>query len=480
MKRVRLRMASWACWTTGALLWAWGAHAQSVEPRMTDFALQLPLTVTGDNGVVQLQVPLRVYQESLSPVLADVRIFNAAGQALPFALLSEVDSERVVQRDSDAGVFPIYGVVGRSTQTQLDFGLTADGRLAWVLSRGQSSNEQALSGLVLDLGRSDANDILESLQLIRSGNDTYRAEVAIESSVDLKQWERVARSRIDWLRNAQGDQGLVNDRIALGIDGSRYLRLQWLEGTPAMFDGVKLHWRRTERVEAQPLQVELAPASGKIPGDLLYAAPPAIAATQVQLAIASANSVLSASIGYYRPLARAATVGFVPLVHASFYRLTQNGRERSSGPVSIEPWSSTQWVVRPDAATDLQPKLILRWYPSRIVFTARSASEEHRRRFFLAVRAASDKTEAWIRHQSAWERVAPGFDFKELATVEQAVPGEWQGVGAADPGAIASSPKEATSQQQRSLVLWSVLILGALVLGAMTWRLYRQMQTPPQ
>jgi hypothetical protein len=465
-------------WMVGAvLLLASLSHAQPVEPRIGDFALQLPLTVSGDNGVVQLRLPLRVYQESLSPRLADVRVFNAAGQALPFALLPDTGSVRVVGRDSAAGLFPIYGAVGKSRETRLDFGLTSDGRLAWVRPKEASADEQALTGLILDLGSAHVDEVLESVQLLRSSNDTYRAEVAIDSSADLKQWNRIGQSRVDWLRSAQDDRALVNDRIALGVDGSRYLRVQWLEGTPAMFDRVLLHWRRTERVEPQLLEVTLDASTGKIAGDLLYSAPPAIAATQMQLDIAAANSVLPASIGYYRPLGnRASAVGFVPLAHESFYRLIQNGQERTSRPVSIEPWSTTQWVVRPDAATDMKPKLILRWYPSRIVFTARSNAQQDRQRFILTVRAAAPKIDEWVRHQTTLDRVAPGFDFKELTGLEEAVAGDWQNAGTP---IVATSPKAATSAQTRSLVLWSVLVLGAVVLGAMTWRLYRQMQTPP-
>jgi hypothetical protein len=474
---------SWACVLMLGAALATGAssQAQQVQPRLADFAMQLPLTVSGANGVVQLRLPLTVYQQSTSPELADLRVFNAAGQALPFVLLPTTQSQRVRRRDSIARLFPVYGArAARAVQTELDIRIAADGTLISVQSQGSDLPTQALSVLILDLGAPAADEVLDSVQLLRTDTQTYRAELAIDRSEDLKLWDRVAQSRVDWLQGAQADQSLVNDRIEVGARGSRYLRIQWLEGTPVLFDRVAVRWRSTESVETSPLAVKLRPTRSKIEGDLLFAAPPAIAATQVGLELPAANTVLPASIGYYAKRRNSPNrrnsqqPAFIPVAQGTFYRLTRDGEERTSSTIQIAAWSAKQWVLRPSEAIDWEPTLVLRWYPMSIVFTARGDASS-RRSFVLAVGASRAASDRWVSHRTTLERVAPGFSSVEVAGIEQAVAGEWQPTSMAQ--TLAATPRSENQPwlQNRSLVLWAVLILGTLVLAGMTWRLYQQM-----
>jgi hypothetical protein len=474
-------------WIHALMLWAVltapaALQAQQVQPRPMDFAMQLPLTVSGENGVVQLRLPLLVYQQSLTAELADVRVFNASGEAMPFVLLPAAESERVSWRESIARLFPIYGSAAvRASQTELDARIAADGTLISVRSKGASPRAQALSALILDLGAPASDEVLDSVQLLRSETQTYRAEVAIDRSEDLKLWDRVAQSRVDWLQGSQADQSLVNDRIEIGTRGSRYLRIQWLEGAPILFERIAVRWRNTASVEVSPLEVKLRPTRGKIAGDLLYAVPPSIAATQAGLELPTVNTVLPASIGYYSSRRNSPKERFVPVAQATFYRLTQGGRERTSSNIQIAPWSARQWVLRPSEATAMEPTLVLRWYPASIVFTARGAAQS-RRSFVLAVGAARAATERWVNHRTSLERVAPGFSSAEVAAIETAVAGEWRPSSAAQAATPAPRTQARTRGtpwlQNRSVVLWAVLILGALVLAAMTWRLYQQMNKP--
>jgi Protein of unknown function (DUF3999) len=455
--------------TTGAV------QAQQVQPHPTDFAMQLPLTVSGANGVVQLRLPLQVYQQSMTTDLADLRVFNAAGQALPFALLPTTRSERVRWRDSTARLFPVYGALeARAVQTELDVRIAADGTLISVQSQGRSPPTQTLSVLILDLGVAAADEVLDSVQLLRAAAPTYRAELAIDRSEDLKLWDRVAQSRVDWLQGAQADQSLVNDRIQIGTRASRYLRIQWLEGTPVVFERITVRWRSTESLEVPPLEVKLQATRGKIAGDWLFAAPPAVAATQVGVELPMANTVLPASLGYYFKRRNSPNAGFIPVAQGTFYRLTRDGEERTSSNIQITPWSATQWVLRPSEAVDWQPTLVLRWYPMSMVFNARGEASSDRS-FLLAVGASRTAAERWMSHRTTLERVAPGFSTAEVVAIELAVAGEWQSTGT--PKTTAQTPRSNGMPwlQNRSLVLWGVLVLGTLVLAAMTWRLYKQM-----
>jgi len=477
----RARSLAWSVCLLGAS-WATAIHAQQqpVQPRPADFAMQLPLKVSGENGVVQLRLPLMVYEQARSPDLADVRVFNGASEPVPFAFLELGPSERVSWREDSARLFPIYGpaTVTLATHTELEVRIAANGALVSVRSKGGVAKPDELTALILDLGPARGGELLDSLQLLPGTAGSYRAELAIDRSDDLKLWDRVAQSRVDWLRGS-AEAELVNDRIAMSGQGGRYLRIQWLEGAPQMFERITARWRSTESVTEAPLEVRLEPSPGKIAGDLVYAAGPSMAASQVGLDLPTPNSVVPASIGFYRELRPPPRSVFISIVNGTFYRLNQNGMERTSSRVQIAPQASSQWVVRAQDLGAATPALVLRWHPSTLVFTASGAAGSERNQFILAVGAIPALISKWRSSQAAIDLVAPGFSQMELREAERAVAGQWR--RSAQAPAPEKTPAARTSVlENRSLVLWAVLIVGALVLAAMSWRLYRQMEKEPR
>ena len=62
---------------------AHGANPPSDTP--SDYAYNMPLTISGTQGVVQLRLPKALYLHARSAELNDVRVFDASGEPLPFA-----------------------------------------------------------------------------------------------------------------------------------------------------------------------------------------------------------------------------------------------------------------------------------------------------------------------------------------------------------------------------------------------------------
>jgi hypothetical protein len=472
-------MKTGRCLAASLLTWSLAAAAQvpQVQPRPADFAMQLPLTVSGNNGVVRLRLPLKVYEQARSADLADVRVFNAAGEVVPFALLpAETSSERVSWRDSEARLFPIYGPATPTLiqQTPLEVRIAANGALVSVQSRTATATSNPLTALILDLGLPRDGEMLDSLQFSQGTGDSYRAELAIDRSDDLKWWDRVAQSRVDWLTGADAAQ-LVNDRIVMSGQGGRYLRIQWLEGTPLPFARIAARWRSTQSVTAEPLQVMLAASPGKADADLVYAAGPSMAATQIGLDLPTPNSVVPASIGFYRQGRSRQDPAFISIVNSTFYRLNHNGSERTSSRVQIVPQASAEWVVRAQNFGAAMPTLVLRWHPSTLVFTARGVTGSDRNQFTLAVGADPQLAADWVGGRTSIGLVAPGFNAAELKDAEQAVAGQWAPPMAPQAVATKRTANRTPFLENRGLVLWVVLIAGTLLLAFMSWRLYRQM-----
>src|SRR4051794_38264273 len=52
----------------------------------SDFAYRMQVNSTGDSAAYRVALPLAVYQKVVHPDLADLRVFNAAGEQVPFAI----------------------------------------------------------------------------------------------------------------------------------------------------------------------------------------------------------------------------------------------------------------------------------------------------------------------------------------------------------------------------------------------------------
>ena len=465
-------------WSCLACLCSATALAQTkMSPKPGDFAMNVPVQVSGQNGVVQFALPLSVYQYALNAELADVRMFDEAGSPVPFALTDSTARPTTEWREAPATLFPVQAEpTADRSGLELDVRAASDGTvLAVHAKRNGKSKAASLQALVLDIGASREHETLDSLQFfLPSGMTTYRGELAVEQSADLKLWDRVAQSRIDWLTDAAQTNSLINDRIELSRHVGRYVRIRWIDGEPVQFARVLARWRTTKAAVDDTLQVTLAGRPGRFPGDWVYSASPALRAQEIGLDLPTANTVLPANIGYYRqqPPPKREWL-FIPVAQNTFYRLTQNGSERVSSRIRIYPLALGEWVVRPQSPIAPPPALVLRWKPQTIVFNAQGSARE----FVLAFGADANKLRQWTTSLTSLSRVAPEFSAAELARLERATLGE---VRSAQLGHVehVGERADASVSSVRTKILWSVLVVGVLLLAAMTWRLYRQMQTP--
>ena len=77
-------------------------------------------------------------------------------------------------------------------------------------------------------------------------------------------------------------------------------------------------------------------------------------------------------------------------------------------------------------------------------------------------------------------QVAPGFRGEELRQLPLAGVGEPIPVNPAAKQAMQTAAQRAgEAAQQRTLALWGALLLGVAILGAMTWKLVRDLQRKP-
>lgn len=429
-----------------------------------DYSHALPLRVSGNNALIQLRLPPAVYLHARNAQLDDVRVFDAAGKALPFALL-EPPPPSAGARTLSAAIFPVLGEGKEAPAEQIDV-RTAAGATISTSSRRAGQAGQQLNALVLDFGPAAAEQAINALDFtLPSELANYEAQVALEVSDDLRNWETHAYATLSWLSNGAG-QTLAAKRMEFPARAFRYGRLVWRAGTPLRFAAVHAQVPLAAADQGTLDSVTLHARPGRYTHDLVYQAAPAIAAERVGLSFGPGNVVMPVAIGEYLLLrAPRGHAGprqeFVPRLHATFYQFVQNGAVRRSGDIAAGGMQATQWVLRTEAGAAPRPALTLSWRPATLVFLVSGRAP-----YALHVGHAQAKG---ARRPIA--EVAPGLADTELRALEAALPGELQ---ARQPAT--SADKNTSAALPRKLVLWGVLLLGVAMLAAMVWKLSRQMK----
>lgn len=459
-----------------ALALASTVHAAQIDTPAL-YARTMPLTVSGKEAVAQLLVPKEVYMAAQSVDLYDLRIFDRNGRAVPFAILPQAQVGKDETQRAPATIFALNDRAAVA-DAALSVRATIDGKLVSLdaASGGDRSAAAKLGGLVLDLGAAGKDARAggaTALQLqLPAGLDIYTARIAVEVSDDLKQWTDDGEAVVSWLANADR-KTLASDRIELdGVQG-RYARLRWREGTPLQFGGVVAEWRGRTLAPRHIETMLITGRPGRAAGDIVYPAALALPVRSLGLQFEQRNVVAQAVLGHYVEVpvlqkGQPPRFDFDGLYRATFYRLEQDGKVRTSADFSAEDYRIDQWVLRPASALAPAPVLRINWEPARLVFFAAGAVP-----YTLAVgRAAARSGASYI------SAVAPGFVDADLAKVEQAT------VGAIHDQAIAPPSDSdarllASAARTRTVILWTVLVIGVLTVLLMARQLTRQMRAAP-
>lgn len=461
---------------TATLLMTSFAAAASPGGAPADYSHTVPLSVDEGQAVVQLRVPRDVYLNARSPALDDLRVFDAVGMSMPFALADLAPPAIVSRSATPVAVFPVHGRArdaGR-LHDSLQIRTGSDGAVISVTAPARTVSDE-LVGLVLDLRPPTRAAQVEAAApvggLILSlppGTRSYSAWVALDVSDDLQNWNELAEASLNWLVNDQG-ASVEKDRIGFTPRSFRYARIRWLDGKPIAFSAIHAEYV-VERQAARHLETIVLQGSPAPEGrDLVYTAPVAIPAHSLGLVFTGQNVVMPVQVGQYQAIRRREAGGrtsaqLQSLVNTTFYQMVQDGRRRASGDVEIPVTHASQWIVRPQADVSERPALRLGWSPASIVFVAGGKPP-----YTLAFGRTGVRPARVGLHQ-----VAPGFSARELAALAAARPGNL--MRQQSPGQAADDAARSPSGSKRGW-LWALLVGGVLALGAMAWHLFRQLKS---
>lgn len=210
-----------------------------------DFAWRAGVEPPRGAALARIEVPAAALMQARTATLADMRVFDSAGQPVPFALRTppSAASQRVPTRRFDA--LPLYGAqAGERSLSGLQ--VRIDQQSVWVQTTPQArpQGRQPLPSVLVDM-RSEKR-ALAALQVHATLGPNRPVAVDVSTSSDLAQWTPAGvKGR---LYRFEGESAPANDILEfdppLAVEG-RYLRLAWaaqelisVEGVTGLVGGV--------------------------------------------------------------------------------------------------------------------------------------------------------------------------------------------------------------------------------------------------
>jgi hypothetical protein len=393
-----------------------------------------------------------VYRAVRRQDLGDIRVFNAAGEALPMARLVRKRTERIFGAQVALTPLPTATVESGNGSAKLSINQRGgETRVEVDVGRGVSAATAPTRFLADTEGFGRA---IHAISVPLAADSLFEGRLRVETSRNLAEWRDLASSE-PVLAVGTGDARFERTRIEFSGRAERYLRLSWLGDPPApALAALEL----VHREQSGPLKRQWLDLVGTAAGDHInYVAPGLFPIDQFRLLPVDGNDVVSAQV-----LSRSGVTARWQLQAQSVgYRLQREASVREGPPVTIPLTRDPLWRVspaRPETA-GAASRLQLGWVPEEIVFVARGAGP-----YLLAV-GHPDKAPAWLPPST----VVPGYGSGAEETLSDAHIAS--GGGVVEPIARPTSVWQPGSHWW----LWAALGLGVTVLGWMARGVWRDL-----
>ncbi len=425
--------------------------------RMEQFGYAMPISLKPGDALYALRLPAPVYRHAARGNLADLRVFNAAGEAVAHALQPPKEPDKAPPASAKLPIFPVRAVNAASASTdQLKVEVRRDGAVVSVQSAKVGGSTPVVAWLVDASGFDPA---VEALELTIPSKADVVARVRVEASDDLKHWSRLTDDA-PVVRARFGGEQLEQLRVPVNGIQAKYLRLTDARGAFSFsLEGVRAIAPAANGVRELE-SLSLAP-TGADPASRAweYDSGGRFPVERVAFTVADDNTVLPFELE-----SRAdAKQPWRSIARGVAYRFTQDGVTVSSGEIAVPRISDRFLRVRVTSSTPLPttgPKLELRWLPAELVFAARGSPP-----FMLAYGLADAASVAM-----SIDALVPGHGTPNAMLPKPAQAG--------DERMLAGDAATRAAPDYRRWGLWAVLALGVLVLGGMGLKLVREAGTP--
>lgn len=448
-----------------ATLLATTLHAQELAP--AQFAWRAPLDTAAHQGLVRVGVPAEALARLQSPSADDLRVFDAQGRPVPFALAAPPASAAPARLSTrhftalplhaaDAGARPPAG----SVQVRV---ANAGGPTVWVDLQAPAAAASSAAARRLPAALFDTRGVKDSVTtLVVTAQVPANVPVhfSVSTSPDLANWTPVAATGRIFRFDGEGAPAnqLLELREPLRLEG-RYLRLDWAGQDGVVVEGITGVLPAVRPSPPAPATT-LAEPQADGPAVRQWQLPFATPIAQLELGTSQANTLVPVRIlGRNQP-----SEPWQPLGHTVVYRLGAPGQESTNPPAWLAR-PSMRWL-RVEATHGARLEGVpltarVQFKPLDLVFVAGTAGP-------YVVAAGRPDTPA------------AALPLGMLAAASQvqvdALPAARLGEATTSPLATPSAVAAwlPANVDARTAGLWAVLVVGVLVLGAVAWSLLKQ------
>jgi hypothetical protein len=450
------------------------AGAAFAAERPADFAYGVTLEVDGKEALYEVTLPAATYRGVVRADLADVRVFNGAGEIVPHAWRPRRTAGTEAAAPVALTLFPLKAATGSDVdQISIRVRRGAGGKSSIdVTSTGARAGvEKRTIGYLVDLTMLDR--ALRAIEFEwQPVPDGFAGKLRVDASDDLGSWRTlVAAAPLVSLEVA--GQRLQQKRVELPQQKVKYLRLSWVPQIAGAAPP-ELASARGEPVdktiEAAREWAQADPAKGEKPGEYPFDLRGRHPVDRVRLHLPEPNTVTQVEL-----LARdRSDTPWRAVTRGVAYRLRRDGNEITSPELSVGVTTDRYWLLRVDqrggGVGSGEPKLEAGWVPHTLVFAARGEPP-----FQLAYGNRIAKPAGY-----SIDTLIPGYRDTSGPRIRAAKSGMQQTINVSSAQALEQQElggdarlKEVVDWKRWSL--WGALVLGVLILGAMAWRLVRQL-----
>jgi len=349
----------------GAVASALGAN----EPSPQDFAYAMPIVTHGDAAVYRVAISAEVYQKVVHSDLADVQIFNARGEPVPYAIEQPPAAPDAPAAGTPLPLFPLRDE-SAATLNALRISIASQGSAISLQTGEPAAVSPGVVSYIVDGRTLDRPVAAIQVRWPEAAAD-YAGKMRVDAGDTLGLWRTVVASAPLANLHSEGAQ-LIEDRVEVPATRAKFWRLSWV-GTPPPFPLVSAAAEpaaELDNLERSGLIVTATAAKDR-PGEFhfdLGARPPV---DRVNLELPELNTVVEADL-----LSRASPGDpWHPVAHRGFYRLQSNDGELRNGPIAIGMSHDRFWLVRvPQSGAALghgNLRLEAQWRADEVVFLAR-------------------------------------------------------------------------------------------------------------
>ncbi len=408
-----------------------------------DYAQHWPVSAQGE-GAYALTLNEEVYRIVQQSDLSDLAAFNAAGEALPFGpmpttygpMLATWVQAKTFALPIEASKTP--DAMRLHIQRNSNGDVSVDANFANQVALEKRSNDW-----IIDVQEKDKDKALEVL-LVELGEQAgdFTAQISVQASQDLQQWQSLTTASIVSL--TQDGQKLQRLQVELPGTAARYLRVQTIDAPEALLiRGFKLKQRPFGIVKLpslQWLQAEFVKKDGR---GFVFQLPARVSPEQLNIELKNTNSIAQFAIAsrqneqdYWQPQSS-----------ITVFRLRAAGVSLDNESILLQTARVRYWRIETNTDISDTPILKFAYRPEQFLLLTHGAGP-----YTLAagsMRAQRDQypldvliNQVKQKQDKDWKptEVSLGKASKVIANLED----------------IGKPPTD-----WRSILLWSILLLGA-------------------